>query len=554
MQEHQKVEAVLALYFNGLVETWYHSLVLSKGLVNWVDFKEELISRFEDELLDDIVEQFNRLVQTGLVDEFLGKFEDLKVQMLVRNPHLNDAHFLSSFMGALKEEIRFAVKMFKPTTLKLAIEKTRMQEQAFEVVQRRNKITTKPATAMSHNSFSKALGSSASRPNAFKLSPEFYEYTKSNRLCFQCGEKYTVGLQCRPKQLNCLTRGVETAEGLSAEVEDPTYMDRTIEGDIEHEVQEAVCLNALTGSIQGVNTILVSGTVKNMSLTLLIDSGSTHSYIDQQSHQRRSFQGVNTILVSGTVKNMSFTLLIDSGSSHSFIDQHSHRIRSFQEHLLIIPLGGCDLVLGNDWMKKYYPTKFDHEKKCLTMCKKGNKLIFKGITEEGRLNMTPSGAMNIILKKGHALIANLFMLSTEVQSDHEVVDKTIQDVLDRYLVVFEEPKSLTHIRELDHGIPLKKSVVTITLRPYRYNYYQNNESKKQVIEMLNQGIVQPSQSPFSSPTLLVKKKDCSWRLCVDYRGLNDITIKDKYPIPIVDDLLEESHGSVIFSKVDLRAG
>lgn len=130
--EHQKVEEA-ALYLNGLAETWYQSLVLSRGLVNWVDFKDELISRFEDELLDDIVEQFNRLVQTGSVDEFLGKFEDLKAQMLVRNPHLNDAHFLYSFVGALKEEISFAVKMFKPTTLKLAIKKARMQEKQLKL-------------------------------------------------------------------------------------------------------------------------------------------------------------------------------------------------------------------------------------------------------------------------------------------------------------------------------------------------------------------------------------------------------------------------------------
>ena len=120
--------------------------------------------------------------------------------------------------------------------------------------------------------------------------------------------------------------------------------------------------------------------------------------------------------------------------------------------------------------------------------------------------------------------------------------------------MFIEPSSLPPTREVDHDIALKEGIEPINVWPYIYAHYQKNEIKKQVQDMLQSGLVRPSASPFSLPVLLVKKKDVNWRFCTDYRALNAVTVKDRFPIPIVDDMLDELYGASYFTKLDLRAG
>ena len=130
----------------------------------------------------------------------------------------------------------------------------------------------------------------------------------------------------------------------------------------------------------------------------------------------------------------------------------------------------------------------------------------------------------------------------------------LDDLLADYADVFAEPRGLPPQRARNHYIVLKPEASPVAVRPYRYPTAHKDELEHQCASMIEQGIVRSSNSAFSSPIILVKKADGSWRLCVDYRALNTLMVKDAFPIPVVDELLDELHGARFFTKLDLRSG
>jgi hypothetical protein len=130
----------------------------------------------------------------------------------------------------------------------------------------------------------------------------------------------------------------------------------------------------------------------------------------------------------------------------------------------------------------------------------------------------------------------------------------LDELLVAYEDVFGEPMGLPPPRSRDHTIVLKPGSTPVAVRLNRYLAAHKDELECQCAAMIEQGVVHHSDSPFSSPVLLVKKADGSWCFCVDYRGLNALTVKDAFPIPVIDELLDELHGARFFTKLDLRSG
>jgi len=135
--------------------------------------------------------------------------------------------------------------------------------------------------------------------------------------------------------------------------------------------------------------------------------------------------------------------------------------------------------------------------------------------------------------------------------------ETIQSipVASEYADVFpDEVPGLPPSRDINFTIGLILGAGPVSMAPYRMAPVELVELKKQIEELLEKQFIRPSASPWGAPVLLVKKKDGSSRLCMDYRQLNKLTIKNKYPLPRIDDLLDQLKGAGVFSKIDLRSG
>jgi hypothetical protein len=136
----------------------------------------------------------------------------------------------------------------------------------------------------------------------------------------------------------------------------------------------------------------------------------------------------------------------------------------------------------------------------------------------------------------------------------EFVGDNIRVVRDFSDVFSEELPGMLPDREVEFVIDLLPGTAPISKRPYRMSVEELKELKKQLTELQEAGYICSNSSPWGAPVLFVQKKDGSQQMCVDYRSLNDVTVKNKYPLPRIEDLFDQMRGAKVFSKIDLRSG
>ncbi|GKD87797.1 hypothetical protein Tco_1358951 [Tanacetum coccineum] len=195
----------------------------------------------------------------------------------------------------------------------------------------------------------------------------------------------------------------------------------------------------------------------------------------------------------------------------------------------VLPISGADIILGAAWLATLGPYIVNYSSATIKFY-----LDEKFITLKDAI----TGAYTI----------HCFSMDTVPDATLQLLDTVLNDLANvlhgfdmclRFLLGY-----LLHTQ--DHSIVLQKGVNTIKVRPYCYPVSQKTQIEIMVADMLEEGLIQPSSSPFSGPVLLVRKKDGTWRFCTEYRALNAVTIKDSFSMPTVDELLDELHGSHFF--------
>ena len=549
--EDQKVQcAVFMLTDRGTAwwETTERMLGGDVSQITWQQFKESFYAKFFSASLRDAKRQeFLNLEQGDMtVEQYDAEFDMLS--RFAPEMIATEAARADKFVRGLRLDIQGLVRAFRPAThadaLRLAVDLS-LQERANSsktagrgsTSGQKRKAEQQPVPVPQRNF------RSGGEFRSFQQKPfEAGEAARGKPLCTTCG-KHHLGrclfgtrtcFKCRQEGHTadrCPLRltGIAQNQGAGAPHQGRVFATNRTEAEKAGTV--------VTGTLP----------VLGHYALVLFDSGSSHSFISSAfvSHARLEVEPLHHVLSVSTPSGEC--MLSKEKVKACQIEIAGHVI---EVTLIVLDMLDFDVILGMDWLAANHAS-IDCSRKEVTFNPPSMASFkFKGGGSKSLPQVISAIRASKLLSQG-----TWGILASVVDTREADVSLSSEPVVRDYPDVFpEELPGLPPHREVEFAIELEPGTVPISRAPYRMAPAELKELKVQLQELLDKGFIRPSVSPWGAPVLFVKKKDGSMRLCIDYRELNKVTVKNRYPLPRIDDLFDQLQGATVFSKIDLRSG
>lgn len=319
---------------------------------------------------------------------------------------------------------------------------------------------------------------------------------------------------------------------------------------------------------QSSNLLIYDGTVNGASTRILVDCGATSNVVSKQFVDRHGFStvesdhGVDAIAYDGSRQRSTHLLRNARLWIKDFKDRVTFKILDMPEF---------EVILGKPWLDARNP-QIDWPKSRMTICR-GHRITTlvpldvqcagQSGNSEGMPELISVLQLKRALRKSSGKPFGLALVQTvpeynklDMELTKQRVTPELKRLLLEYKTVFPDdlPPGLPPPDRPQHHIELISGAKPVSKPIYRLAQAESDELKRQITYMLDHGLIQPSSSPWGAPVFFRPKKDGTFRLCVDYRGLNAVTQKCGYTLPRIDDLVDRVHKARVFTKLDLWHG
>ena len=520
--DDQRKRQVASRQLKGVALSWWEVIIAGRNEneITWNQFKEMLEARFVPASAKTILlEEFIKLRQGTLnVTEYTQKFEGLSnygAMLVADEASKNDRYIKGLNPGLSRAMLPYADRTFDQVIdLALKLEQHDKEREKYRNFKSNNK-----KDKGRYHPYDKKKEEADNRKSKDTKAND----TKKKLVCHHCGKEGHIKPRCpelKGGAFKCYLCGKEGHMKRNCPENKQQGKLATLEG----KGKSAVKIDAENhGQVEG--TLLICA----IPIPVVYDTGATHSLI---SYELVKVLKLNCILVETP-------LLVQSplGSS-SVLNMNCVDVELniggniFISNLYVLNYPNIGVILGVDWLRQF-------------------KAIIN--LDSSTISLQDSRGQRITVLCEIAKEGKLYHL---VDLEKDLSELTIEEIpiVNEYLDVFGEVKGVPHHRPVEFQINLIPGASPIIKKPYRMGPSELKELKNQLEELEGKGFIRPSNSCWGSPVVFVRKHDGTLRMCIDYRELNKVTIKNKYPLPRIDDLFDQLSEAKIFSRLDLASG